>query len=75
MQVNSWAQSRSLQIVGLYHANERLDDKEFGSGPRKVADKLQQQCSPLACGLLVRQQRQRDTRSKHSDAHMATRTT
>lgn len=52
-QVHTWAQSRSLQIVGLYHANERLDDREFGPSPRKIADKLQQQCSPLACGLLV----------------------
>jgi Uncharacterised protein family (UPF0172) len=52
-QVKAWADSRSLQVVGVYHANERLDDKEFGPGPRKIADKLQQQCSPTACGLLV----------------------
>lgn len=53
LQVTAWAHSRSLQVVGLYHANERLDDREFGAGPRKIADKLQQQCSPLACSLLV----------------------
>ena len=51
--MKAWADSRSLQVVGVYHANERLDDKEFGPGPRKIADKLQQQCSPTACGLLV----------------------
>lgn len=53
-QVNAWAESRNMQVLGLYHANERLDDKSFGPGPRKIADKLQQQCSPVACGLLVR---------------------
>ena len=52
-QVKAWADSRSLQVIGVYHANERLDDREFGPGPRKIADKLQQQCSPTACGLLV----------------------
>lgn len=41
-------------MLGLYHANERLDDAEFGPGARKIADKLQQQCHPLAAGLLVR---------------------
>ena len=53
LQVDAWARSRSLQVVGLYHANERLTDRELGAGPRKVGDKLQQQCNPQAAILLV----------------------
>ena len=54
MQISEYAKNRELQVLGLYHANEAIDDRQLGSGPRTIADKLQQKCSPHAVALLVR---------------------
>lgn len=51
-QVEAYAAEKKLSIVGYYHANERLDDKELGAVAKKIADKIQSYC-PSACVLLV----------------------
>ena len=53
MQIAAYAKEQGLQIVGLYHANERFDDSELGQSARKIADKLYAN-SALACAILVR---------------------
>lgn len=54
MQISEYAKNRELQVLGLYHANEAIDDRQLGGGPLTIADKLQQKCSPHAIALLVR---------------------
>lgn len=53
MQVSSYAkQQQDLELVGYYHANERLNDSDLGTPARKVADKLYSN-NDVACTLLV----------------------
>jgi hypothetical protein len=52
-QVDAYARSRNLEVVGLYHANEVVDDTRLCSAACTIADKLQQQSSPHAVIFLV----------------------
>eukprot|EP00884_Botryococcus_braunii_P022229 jgi/Botrbrau1/8690/Bobra.0311s0005.1 len=52
IQIDAYAKENGLQIVGYYHANERLTDVDLGQVARKIADKIQQR-TPEACVLLV----------------------
>lgn len=53
IQVDAYARSRNLEVVGLYHANEVVDDTRLCSAACTIADKLQQQSSPHAVIFLV----------------------
>ncbi len=53
VQVDAYARQQGIEVVGYYHANERLTDLELGSVARKIADRIQQR-APRACALLVR---------------------
>lgn len=52
VQIDAFAKQNGMEIVGYYHANERLTDTELGQVARKIADKIQQK-TPQACVLLV----------------------
>jgi hypothetical protein len=52
LQVDAFAKQNDLEIVGYYHANERLTDLELGPVARKIADRIQQRI-PQACIFLV----------------------
>ncbi|KAK9841747.1 hypothetical protein WJX81_000331 [Elliptochloris bilobata] len=51
-QVDTYARQRGCEVVGYYHANERLTDLELGPVARKIADRIQQR-NQHACALLV----------------------
>lgn len=53
-QVASFVQQQGsgLHIVGLYHANANLADKDFGPTARKIADRIAQK-QPAACAIQV----------------------
>ena len=52
LQAEAYAHSKGLQLVGYYHANERLSDLDLGPAGRKIADRIQVH-TPQACALLV----------------------
>ncbi|KAK9806329.1 hypothetical protein WJX72_010436 [[Myrmecia] bisecta] len=52
VQVEAYAQLQGLQVLGYYHANERLNDAELGPVARRIADRIQQR-TPPACAVLV----------------------
>ena len=54
VQVDALARQRGCEVVGYYHANERLTDLELGPAARKIADRIQQR-NAHACVLLVRE--------------------
>lgn len=53
-QVSSYAKQQGfgLQLLGYYHANANLADKDLGATARKISDKIAHR-QPAACSLLV----------------------
>ena len=52
-QVDGYAASRGAKLVGVYVANARVDDKELGTGARRIADAVRRESTSRACILLV----------------------
>ena len=51
-QADALARQRGLQVVGVYAANERVDDEELSAAVTRIADTVAKHC-PRACCLLV----------------------
>ncbi|GBG87698.1 hypothetical protein CBR_g45852, partial [Chara braunii] len=51
MQIESYASTENLSIVGYYHGNERYDDVDFGNVGSRIAAKIADYF-PDACALL-----------------------
>ncbi|GJP34692.1 hypothetical protein CLOM_g19103 [Closterium sp. NIES-68] len=52
MQVEEYASSRGMAVVGLYAANERVDAVELAAGTRRVGDCIAKHCKDACCLLL-----------------------
>ena len=53
-QVDAYATERKLQVVGVYHASERLTDAALSPVAARIAEKVQQRCCPHAGLFMVR---------------------
>ena len=53
-QVDAYAAEKKLQVVGVYHASERLDDAALSPVAARIAEKLQQRCCPQSAVFIVR---------------------
>ncbi len=53
-QVDAYAAEKKLQVVGVYHASERLSDAALSPVAARIAEKLQQRCCPQSAVFIVR---------------------
>ena len=52
-QVSAYAAERKLQLIGVYHASERLNDAALSPIAARIAEKLQQRCCPQSAVFIV----------------------
>ena len=53
-QVHAYAAEKQLQVVGVYHASERLDDASLSPVAARIGEKLQQRCCAQSAVFIVR---------------------